>query len=294
MAKTSYINIPVGSEELYFKGLNLNDRFTFSRVVRKDSLLSVKRKKGISQRSLLPQLSAVWATLTGGQKAAWLAAGKKMNINGWQLFVQDQTIRVLNGLGEPVTPSLIHQSWVGELKIASPATELKIAQLHPHTYYVLHKLPGKKAMYEPVQVNEDLAFPLKIGLSYKGELTSLGAGSFAKFYALVWRSYQGVDYQQELAINLDLSSAWQAAEVTLSAVVGTLIGYNLYFHLYNVEGSLYIDDIIAYHSAANWARDPYCKAIATTFTKAFYQIPKHWVALTLPDGAEYDTVYKDF
>jgi hypothetical protein len=129
---------------------------------------------------------------------------------------------------------------------------------------------------------------------YKGDLVSQGAGSFAKFYALVWFSYQGVDREELLEIPLTFSTDWVAAEATLTSTIGYVVGYNLYFHLYNVRGSVYIDDVKAEHSAANWARDPYCKSIATTFTKAFYQVPKHWVAITLPDGAEYDSVYQDF
>ena len=57
MAKVSTVDIVPGLELAYWRRLAPGDRFTFSRVRRKIDLLSIKRKKGISQRSLLPQVA---------------------------------------------------------------------------------------------------------------------------------------------------------------------------------------------------------------------------------------------
>jgi len=45
------------------------------------------------------------------------------------------------------------------------------------------------------------------------------------------------------------------------------------------------------HTGLNWARDPFCNSIQTSFTNAFYQIPKHWSAETITDGAFFRSVY---
>jgi len=294
MAKTSYISIPAGSEDLFFKGLNSNDRFMFSRIVRKDTLLSVKRKKGVSQRSLLPAISEIWAGFSDEQKAAWTAAASKMGLKGWQLFVQDQCIRIKNGMPGTATPSLLHQSWVGQIHIEAPAQEIKIAQYHPNQYWISKKVYGKKGMYEPVLIKESFGPPLKIGLNYSSNLSVVSSPNFAKFYAEIGYSYQGRNLLTYLEIPLDYQSDWKSAEATISSIPGIFIYYILVIHIFGLRGDLFFDNIKAEHSGQNWARDPYCRDVNQTFTRAFYQIPKHWAPVILPEGAEYDSVYKDF
>lgn len=294
MAKVSYIDLVSELEEPYYAGLQMGDRFSYSRVRRKNTLLSVKSKKGISQRSLLPEIGVAWAGLSSADKEAWAAAAAESNMTGWRLFVQDYCARKANGLSGLATPSLLHQCWVGQLHIEAPASEVKLVQYHPHFYYIYKKLAGKKSMYSPVLIDEDFSLPLTVGLNYKSNLTSQGAGSFAKFYAQIWYSYQGVNSYRDLEIDLDLVADWKTAEATLSSIDTILIAYNLYIHLYNLRGDLYIDNIRAEHDAVNYARDPFCKDINQGFTRNYYQIPKHWSAITAPEGAIFESVYKDF
>jgi len=294
MAKVEYVDIVPSEEELYWSCLTPQDRFTHARITKKVILISRKKKKGISARSLLPQIAEAWNVLTEEEKTNWSNAGAEMGLNGYRLYVQDKTIRIINDMEGDAVPSLLHQSWVGNLKIKAPATELKITQLHPRAYWVSKKVYGKKGMYVPVEITEDFALPFEIKLNYKSELESVGEGSFAKFYATVWHSFQGSDIMTNLEINLDLVADWKEATATLTSVAGYVVGYSLFFHLYNVQGDLYVDNIKAIHSGQNWVRDPYCKDILQGFTRAFYQIPKHWVAVTMPSGSSYDSIYKDF
>jgi hypothetical protein len=291
MARTGYITIPAGQEELYRRALQQNDRFVYNRVIRQNLLLSRKRKKGLTQRSLLPQISEAWAGLSAVEKEAWTAAGAECNLNGWRLFVQDMCLRIKNDIAGVATPSTLHQSLVGQLHIEAPATEIKIAQYHPRSYWVSQKIVGRKAMYEPVVVTEDFSLPLALSLNYKSNLTSQGAGSFAKFYAEIWHSYQGADLFTTVDIDLDLVSDWKNDTANVSSLLGYVVGYNLYFHLYNLRGDLFIDNVKATHSGQNWVRDPFCKDIEQAFTRAFYQVPKHWVAVTLPEGSDFDSIY---
>lgn len=294
MVKTSYITVSGSAEEKFYAGLKSSDRFMFSRLVRKDTLLSRKRVKNLTQRSLLPAISLLWADFTPEQKESWNSAAAEIGRNGWQLFVQDQCIRIKNEMAGTAIPSLLHQSWVGELKIADPASEIKLVQLHPNFYWVSKKISGKKNMYEPVKIVEGFLLPLKIGLNYSSDLSAQSGNAFAKFYAKIWYSYQGRDLFEYLEIPLDFKTDWKHAEATISSITGILVGYQLVIHLFDLKGSLYCDNIIAEHSGQNWARDPFCRDIYQVFTRAFYQIPKHWAAEILPDGAEYDSIYKDF
>ena len=291
MAKVSTVDIVPGLELAYWRRLAPGDRFTFSRVRRKIDLLSIKRKKGISQRSLLPQVAEAWNVLSESVKTDWSNAGAVMNLNGYRLFVADKCARIINEISGNATPSLLHQSWVGQLHIEAPASELKIAQLHPKFYWISKKVYGKKGMYEPVQINEAFSLPLKISLNYNSNLASAGGGAFAKFYAEVWSLYQGLDIITVLELSLDLVASWKNAEATISSVIGQVVSYDLFFHLYNVTGDLYIDNIKAEHNGQNWVRDTFCKDINEGFTKAFFQIPKHWAGVTVPSGAWYESVY---
>ncbi len=206
MAKTTYIDILPGLEEAFFAGVKSSDRFLFSRLVKKTTLLSVKKKKGITLRSLLPQIAVAWETLSEAEKTAWTNAAAESNLNGWRLFVQDTSLRIKNEMSGLATPSLFHQSLVGNLHIEAPADELKIIQIHPHFYWISRKVVGKKGMYEPVLVTEDLALDFKISLNYKSNLTETASGSFAKFYVKFWHSYQGADQYSDFIIPLDYST----------------------------------------------------------------------------------------
>lgn len=91
----------------------------------------------------------------------------------------------------------------------------------------------------------------------------------------------------------DFEDEWETDNTTLTSVLGVVSSYNLYIHLYNVTGTLLCDNIKAEHSAQNWVRDTYCKDISKAFTRAFYQIPQNWAAITLPSGAAYSSKYPD-
>ena len=291
MAQTSYIDLTPEEEDLFFKTLKSSDRFTYPRITRKLTLFSVKRKKGLTQKSLLPQIAELWNAFSDGEKQAWNDAAAGQVKSGYNLFVQDQCIRIKNDIPGVATPSLLHQSWVGYLNIEAPATEIKIAQYHPRAYWVSKAVKRKKGMREPVEVIEDFALPLKIQLNYKSNLTSQGGGSFAKFYARVRSSYQGIDIFTNNEISLDLVADWKEADITLTNVAGYVIGYTLYFHLYNLRGTLYFDNIKSEHSGQNWCRDPWCKNINEGFTKAYFQVPKNWAGVILPDGATFESFY---
>lgn len=294
MAQTSYIDIAPELADSFYRNLQPGDRYTFARLRVKNTLLSRKSKKGISKRSLLPDISVAWAGLSGSEVTAWNNAAAVSGMTGWNLFVQDYCARRVNNLSGLATPSLLHQSWVGNLRVSAPATEAKLVQIHPAYYYVYKKVAGTKSMYAPVLVTEKIALPLILTACYSTNLTSVGEGAFAKIYAEIWYSYQGRDLYHVLELDLDLVSDWQEVTATVSSIIGIVIRYDLHIHIYNARGDLYVDNIKAEHSGQNWTRDPLTKDFNQGFTRNFYQIPKHWAAEIAPAGVEYESVYKDF
>lgn len=294
MAKTSYVDIPSGDVDLFYSNVQSGDRFTYSRIRKKSVLLSNAKKIDLAGRSYLQVVGPLWKSLDAPAKLAWKNSGAEMSMRAYNLFVQDQCARIKNGLEGIATPSLLHQSFVGQLHIEAPATELKIVQYHPDHYFVRQKVAGTKSQYQPVMIKESLSLPLELSLNYKSNLTAQGAGAFAKFYATVHYLYQGRDLYVDFVCDFDLSTNWKSTSAILSSVVSKAVHYDLYIHLYNVRGDLFLDNIFAEHSAVNWVRDPFCKDINQGFTSAFYQVPKHWTGLIAPDGAEFESVYKDF
>lgn len=294
MAQVSYVDLITAQKELYWRSLQPGDRYSFSRVRKKIALLSRRKKAGVSERSLLPQCSDAWALFTEEQKTAWSSAGGQTGLNGWRLFVKDKCLRIKNDLAGNSTPDLLHQALVGKIHIESPATSIKITQIHPRNYYVYKKIYGTKSQYQPVLITEDLALPFTLSLNYKADLEASGDNPSAKFYARFWYSYQGRNLQSDLEIPLDYFCDWQYAEAVLTSLISIVIRYDLYFELTDLQGDLYFDNVKAEHSGQNWVRDTYCNDINQGFTKNYYQIPKHWAGVNVPDGTYYESVFEDF
>lgn len=291
MAKISFKLVPPEFDISYGKALSINDRYTFSSVRRARLFTSRARIQGITQKSVLPLASIAWGALSAGDRDVWNSAGVQSNLTGWRLFVKDFAWSQKLELGSPLLPSDEYQVEVGRISITSPATSAKIAQLHPNTYYVLRKVTGTKSMYEPVEIIENFGLPLELSISWKTSLTSAGASPLARAFVIVYSHYQGRDIETELSLPFGLADEWQRDSVTLSSVLGVVKGYTAFIEANDVTGDIYFDNFSLIHSGQNWARDPYCYNVASTYTKAFFQIPKHWVTIDVPEGAFYDSFY---
>ncbi len=291
MARTTFIDIPPGQEDIYWDAVQTGDRFTIPRVLRKLCDNPIGRHVVISGRSLLPQISVIWAGFDAPTKLNWKNAGAEMGVNGWQAFVADQTIRILGGLAGEATPSIFHQDMIGRLLISAPAEEIHIAQYHPSEYKVYQKVTGKQKMYAPVSVTELLTLPLTLTINYKSNLVSTGGGSFARFYAIVRHLYQGVNRTTNLVINIPLIGGWATLTEQVTALIGIAVSYDLYIHLFKVTGTLLFDNLKAEHSAQNWVQDPFCREIDKTFKSSFYQIPNYWNPINVPANTSYESVY---
>jgi hypothetical protein len=291
MSKVSYIEVPPGFQDLYKKGLQPGDRFTFSRIRVKDLFLSRARVKGISQRSMLVALSPVWQALTQEERDAWNSAGEQSGLTGWKQFVVDTTERRKAGLSGYATPTDIYQSEVGRILVESPATGLIIEQAHPQTYYVQRKVTGTRSQYYPVAVNEPFTLPLDIEISYKTDLTAIDGSARARFFCVVYSSYQGLTIETPVSVDFGLSEDWTRASASLSAVLGLVRGYSAFIEVYNARGNLYFDNVNITHDSENWARDEDCNNVSLSFTKAFQQVARNWTALNIADGSDFGSIY---
>lgn len=292
MAKISYQEIPAELDTQYKKTLQSGDRFTFSRIRVKKIFSSRAKKKGLTEKSLIVLLAPVWATFDSATKLSWNNAGVVCGLTGFKLFVKDTGLRIKNEMAGYSVPSVLHQARFGRLHVEAPASNIKITQLHPLNYWVQKKVRGTRNQYEPVKVTESFDLPLDIKISYKANLTSAGANPSATFYCEVYSNYQGETIITPCTIFCVFNTDWCEATASISSVVGTVRGYSAFVRISDAVGDLYIDNIEINHSGLNWARDPFCNEIDQSFTKAFFQIPKHWEAVSVPDGAQFDSFFE--
>lgn len=291
MAKTSYQELPVGFDFQYNKALQSSDRFIYSTVRRSNFFTSRDRKKGLTQKSLIVSLAPVWRGFSGGTISAWNAAGAACGLSGFKLFVQDTSKRIANALTGYATPSIYHQSEVGQIHIQSPSTHGKIAQFHPLNYYISKKVKGSRDQREAILVTEDFSLPVSISINYHSVLTSAGTGARARFYVQIHSWYQGRDILTDLNCEFSLSAAWGNITNSISSVLGVVRGYTAFIQIFNCTGDLYFDNVSIVHSGHNWARDPNCNNIKEAFTKLNFQVPAHWVDVDINTGASFASVY---
>jgi hypothetical protein len=291
MALVSFIQIPPGFEQKFYSALGSASRFTFSRVKRNVLFSSRKRIKGMTEKSFLPAISSAWALLSPAEQTDWDTAGAVAGMTGWKLFVQDKSARIKNDIAGNATPSILHQSWVGKMLISNPAEQIKIAQYHPYSYYISKKVTGFNQR-EPVQVLELVSLPLTIGISWKTNLSIISGVTYtARFYAEVISLYQGRNISNIIEIPFGLNDDWTSGEVTLTSAIGPIKGYTIFLETDNVLGEVLFDCVRCEHNGQNWARDPNCNNIRQTFTQVYFQVPKNWAGVVLPEGTYYDSIY---
>lgn len=291
MAKTGFITIPDGLDIAYNRVIQSGDRFIYPHVKVKRLFTSRSKKKGLSQKSLIVQLAPVWNAFDQSVRDAWNDAGLESGMTGFKLFIQDTAVRRANDIAGYATPNTLFQSKVGKIQIESPAVGLTILQLHPQSYYVNRKVSGTRSQYEPKLIQENITLPIDIAISYQANLVSAGDNPSARFHVTVYSNYQGRTIENVCEIPFTLVHDWERLTASISGVIGVFRGYTAFIEIHDARGTLLFDNIEIVHTGQNWARDPYCNSIQTTFTKAFYQIPKNWIADEIIDGAFYVSVY---
>ena len=276
MAKVSYTDPNLAEISGLYNSARVSDRFSFSRVVKKNVFLSPEKIAILKNRSYLKSLAAIWKNFSPAEKLAWKNVDPRDRKNGWQVFVKDQSLRFKTGLSGFSTPNQFHQASVGTINIESGAGRYMIKQSHPNTYFVQRRIAGKKGMLESVKIREDFYLPLVLSLSYKTNFVADGDNPYCKFYARIISHYQGRDIETDLLIDMPLITNWRNDEFIEFNVLGVARYYDLYFDLNNVSGNVFFDNIKAEHNGQNWVRDWQCDKIEQNFTRTWQQIAQNW------------------
>lgn len=293
MASVGTLDIPPELLELWRKLFRPVETRRYSAVARSGHLLSPEKKRAVSTRSLLPEISAAWAAMSPETKQAWKDAGAAARYTGWNLFVQDTAYRLKHGLDGLATPSVLHQYKCGRIEIGGSAKKVILKQYHPTTYYKMRKIRGTTGIYEPVKITENLQLPLQIAASYRANLTAYGGEPKCTFYAEITSHYQGRNIQTVAGFDLLLSTGWTRQTAQSTEVLGVARSYTLVIELDNVQGFLHFDNVVAQHTGTNYARDWRCNDVNNDLTTVNYMIEKSWEEQFLPTGAAFDSVYDD-
>lgn len=291
MAQVGALEIPPELIDLMRSILSPTSNRRTGSIRKAGYLPSRARVNQLTTKSLLPQISELWNSLTLPQQNAWKIAAGATGMNGWNLFVQDTAYRLKYGISGLATPSPLHQYKVGRIEINAPAERVLLAQYHPVLYYVNRKVRGATTLREDVAVTEKLVLPLLISLSYRAQLTPTREDYKAKFYAIIYSSYQGRTIETEIGFNFDLETGWVRETASSSEVIGVARYYNLWIELDGVRGWFEWDNVVAQHTGTNYARDKRCNDVNNELTRTNFQIEKSWEEQFLPSGAAFDSVY---
>lgn len=291
MAKISYWQFPEEWLPLINRILAWNDRFFFVSLRRKPGAYSVRRKKIVTQNSLLPQISEAWNNLQQSAKDEWATAAEVDAQRSFRLFVQEFAQSYQYQLDPPQLPSLFAQNNVGRCVISFPAAGFLLKQEHPFEYEIVRNVTGKRSMQYIETVREWLSFPFIIGISWKTNLEPVGTDPFAGFYVEVLSHYQGRDIYTPTYITFGASDEWQRTEIEVQRPIGLIKGYTAYIDVNGYQGELDFDNVLLQHSGQNWARDFRCNNIQTNYTRAFQQVARNWESVIAPSGFLYGSVY---
>lgn len=291
MAQVGALQIPPELLELMRSLISPTSNRRTGSVRKAGYLPSRARVNALTQRSLLPQIRDLWNNLSLLEQTRWKQAGSATGMNGWNLFVQDTAYRLKYGIPGIAAPSNLHQYKVGRIEIAAPAEKVILTQYHPELYYISKKMRGQTQLREDVAIRERLTLPLLIGTSYRCNLVPTREDYRARFYAIIYSSYQGRTIETEVGFNFDIESDWKRDTAQLTEVIGIARSYNLRIELDGLRGWFEWDNVVAQHTGSNYARDKRCNDVNNELTKVNYQIEKSWEEQFLPNGAAFDSVY---
>lgn len=126
MVKVAQMDLPAGYQELLDKILAWYDNQIYPTWAGRFFHRTRSARKMNKEKTLLPVISDVWATLTDAQKAAWGTASAFGTLNDYQLFTSDYSYRSKNGLALPGTPSDLHEMMGLELQNPGGSTNVRL------------------------------------------------------------------------------------------------------------------------------------------------------------------------
>ena len=252
------ITIPAGLEIIYNKTLRMYDISVNCNIGKNPRFLPRSTYYTLKEITYLFSIAQAWGNLSEATKTAWKTAGDVIGQHGYNLYVQDKSYRIKNGLGGDATPSTYHQYLSGHINVQNPANSAKIAQ------------------YNTYNIN----FPATYEISYKTDLIADGPGPSVKFKFSWTRYTQGQNIEATEEFDIPLSSVWATQSDTVTQLDGIRGKWKIELELIDVIGDIWFDNVIVDYSGDIRNNDPYC-----------LDVDYWWRNVNIGDGVTFDTVY---
>jgi hypothetical protein len=261
MAKVGEISLTPEQKELYYKALRVEEVYSETVVDRKNIIWRNRNLIEVEDRSIIDQCAELWNGLSQAEQDAWVTAASYCNLTGWKLFFQDTSYRILNNLSGLATPNNLHQYKVIKVVKPSDAHPLDFTQYHHSPYYLKTRIVGSKDAYKWVYVDETCAPPIVVEFNYYTDIIQRQDYHIFHLTGLFRGLKNGVDTAIFIHIDLEKQHPWGLFSHSFAPDLDTIYYYYISFYMYQVYGTLMIDNVNFFHDGENWALDPSCDNI---------------------------------
>lgn len=291
MAKTGEITLTPAEEELYLKALRIENRYTSPIVNKKDITYSRRSFKELVAMSKFEECAILWEQEAESLKTAWDNAGAVCGLTGWELFLQDTTYRLENGLVGTGSPNLLRQYKVLKIGLNSAAIALSADQWHSSPYYLAVRNEGQKNAFTPVEITETPSFPFTWGFNYQIDITKKYAYSaaYARLY-MIGREAGSVVSQYNY-MYFPLVSGWTQFEEVVDLGWDEFYYYYLRLYFYYCDGTVFIDNLRFEYDSQNWAIDKNCDLARPVYRGALAECRPPWYTGGVSPADFFDSVY---
>jgi hypothetical protein len=258
MALLMGVTLPAGYEIIYNKTIRMYDISVFCNVGKNPRFYPRDKFHTLKDITYLFQIAYAWSLLSADTKNDWNLAANIIGEHNYNLYVQDRSYRIKNGLGGSTTPSIYHQYLVGHLKVEAPASGALVAQYNTH------------------RVN----FPASFEINFKTNLVTTGGTPSAKL-KFTWTRYtQGQNIEVVETIDLPLVSGWDKRKKWVTPQTGIRGKWRIELELIDVTGDIWFDNVFVTYSGEIKLNDPYC-----------FDVVKWWKNVNPGEGIILETIY---
>ncbi len=242
-----------------------NRRFSstaFSAVSQKRHIYSRAVRRDLPSYSYLTQCADAWALLSSGDQIIWNNSGSICGMTGFNLFVQDKTYRLINGIPGNATPAFEYQYLVGHLFVPTSAGHFLFRMVGTGTF--------------------DDAAILRISYADSFFVDSTPGDYLVFRFKYTWLN-SGVPTVQTTEYYPDYGADWFADSQAITYHANQTGFWELEIEGDKIHGDLWFDNFWVECNGRIITFDPYCN-----------EVQKKFFALNSPAGVTFESWYPDY
>lgn len=243
--------------------LKIRELIIGTSVEKKKTVYSREQLDVLIEQSQLDPLSLLWEVQGDDVKSNYSTAAGYSNLTGYQLFVQEVTYRLINGIEgiRKVFNAWQYKVWQITVDEASP--EFYVWQEHPTEYYLRTKVPGTKNTYQWVYTEEYPEPDILVEFSYYNDFQYADDPDFFDWYLYVEGIRDGQDDADYFTYDLDVKADWAQVSELVETGFEEIYYYEFGIEQYPLYGKMWMDNLRLVHTSQNWAFDSRCELVGT-------------------------------